>query len=371
MRGRPSSPVVNHVRSGIIPNPATWGDVCSQVSYIQSGRYYGLPPSGQEEFTTPETGLWCGYLSQGIAHEHLDCQFQLQFSEPDLNINDTRAGLISGQGTDQIGEYTIAGIFCPNSHRLAFRKRYIMGTQSWHNVVNTEENHGQSVEFRGHFVPGGGTNATLHFGIRGMHYMRRRHRSRVIRESGPFHVWFIQGTPVGHNNVSPTQRSFLNNQADDTASQEPRSFLDEHMGWINNALGLTQRRDNVSPVTDTTVSVDGNEDRNENVSMNDSVYDSALSNNTSIQQDTSTEPPHDPLPPGFENFIVTEDNECIICFDRAIDTALVPCGHVCMCYSCARTIFHDTKRCPLCRAELTSLCRYSPSVEDGEQKGGE
>jgi hypothetical protein len=38
-------------------------------------------------------------------------------------------------------------------------------------------------------------------------------------------------------------------------------------------------------------------------------------------------------------------HECVACWERAPDTVLLDCGHVCLCAACAR----GAKLCPLCR----------------------
>lgn len=41
------------------------------------------------------------------------------------------------------------------------------------------------------------------------------------------------------------------------------------------------------------------------------------------------------------------NDECSICLDNQIDTALVPCGHMAFCYNCACSLIE--KSCPICR----------------------
>jgi len=47
-----------------------------------------------------------------------------------------------------------------------------------------------------------------------------------------------------------------------------------------------------------------------------------------------------------------EASECVICFDRARDTALVPCGHL-LCSTCAGSL--DT--CSMCRQLVTQAMK--------------
>ena len=42
-----------------------------------------------------------------------------------------------------------------------------------------------------------------------------------------------------------------------------------------------------------------------------------------------------------------EADECVVCLDNRIDTAIVPCGHVCVCFECSGHI----QKCPMCRRE--------------------
>ena len=38
--------------------------------------------------------------------------------------------------------------------------------------------------------------------------------------------------------------------------------------------------------------------------------------------------------------------DCTICYDQLRDTVLIPCGHICLCYTCAKGLFENgTKQC--------------------------
>ena len=61
------------------------------------------------------------------------------------------------------------------------------------------------------------------------------------------------------------------------------------------------------------------------------------------------------------------DEECVICTDAAAEVAVVPCGHRCLCVTCARTLLASPpaqKRCPMCRVGLQSTLRVY--VMDGD-----
>ena len=48
-----------------------------------------------------------------------------------------------------------------------------------------------------------------------------------------------------------------------------------------------------------------------------------------------------------------EEKLCVVCVEREKELALVPCGHVCLCSVCFRSV----TSCPMCRAEFTSSVR--------------
>uniref|UniRef100_A0A8C7ES96 E3 ubiquitin-protein ligase NEURL3 n=1 Tax=Neovison vison TaxID=452646 RepID=A0A8C7ES96_NEOVI len=48
----------------------------------------------------------------------------------------------------------------------------------------------------------------------------------------------------------------------------------------------------------------------------------------------------------------TAELECIICFDRAANTCLLPCSHAYFCSSCAGRVLRDSAKCPVCRWEI-------------------
>ncbi len=58
--------------------------------------------------------------------------------------------------------------------------------------------------------------------------------------------------------------------------------------------------------------------------------------------------------------VVADDSDddhrvCVVCLERAKSTALVPCGHMCLCDSCASA--KGLKKCPICRADVVSVLR--------------
>ncbi|VVC36220.1 Hypothetical protein CINCED_3A011791 [Cinara cedri] len=51
------------------------------------------------------------------------------------------------------------------------------------------------------------------------------------------------------------------------------------------------------------------------------------------------------------------DGECAICFERKVDCALYTCGHLCMCYECAKKQWVRLGRCPICRAVIKDVIK--------------
>lgn len=48
--------------------------------------------------------------------------------------------------------------------------------------------------------------------------------------------------------------------------------------------------------------------------------------------------------------------ECVLCMDAAVDTVLLPCGHICLCSKCAESLHRGLSpaavTCPLCRVRV-------------------
>ena len=49
-----------------------------------------------------------------------------------------------------------------------------------------------------------------------------------------------------------------------------------------------------------------------------------------------------------------EEKQCMICFSREANSAFMPCGHGCICDTCAVEIFDKNGVCPICR--MVALC---------------
>lgn len=58
---------------------------------------------------------------------------------------------------------------------------------------------------------------------------------------------------------------------------------------------------------------------------------------------------------------VSDSDMCIVCMDLQADSAVVPCGHMCGCFSCLTQIFTSSSPfCPICRGDVTSVIRICP-----------
>jgi len=59
------------------------------------------------------------------------------------------------------------------------------------------------------------------------------------------------------------------------------------------------------------------------------------------------------------------DTNCLICLDKATDTVLYQCGHMCVCYTCGMSLKQRGQNCPMCRAPIRDIIRaYRCSAEE-------
>jgi hypothetical protein len=49
--------------------------------------------------------------------------------------------------------------------------------------------------------------------------------------------------------------------------------------------------------------------------------------------------------------------ECIICYDAVINTVILPCGHLCICWECSNTLTEKKSNCPLCRQPIDKIIK--------------
>ncbi|XP_061767571.1 E3 ubiquitin-protein ligase NEURL1-like [Nerophis ophidion] len=66
-----------------------------------------------------------------------------------------------------------------------------------------------------------------------------------------------------------------------------------------------------------------------------------------------------PLPSHAEAAAAWE--ECVVCYEEAVDTVLYSCGHMCLCHRCALRLKEG--QCPICRKKITDVIKiYRSSV---------
>lgn len=52
-------------------------------------------------------------------------------------------------------------------------------------------------------------------------------------------------------------------------------------------------------------------------------------------------------------------NECTVCYEKPVDAVLYTCGHMCLCYDCAKELWRGKGdgHCPICRATIRDVIR--------------
>lgn len=53
----------------------------------------------------------------------------------------------------------------------------------------------------------------------------------------------------------------------------------------------------------------------------------------------------------------TDENLCRICYDKDIETVLVPCGHQCACLACAQQVKQRSNQCPFCKNRIERIVK--------------
>lgn len=120
------------------------------------------------------TGRWRGYYEQYGSSQRL-CEFTLVFE----------GRQVSGDGVDDVGLYSIAGLSSEGCRRIAFSKQYVPASQASNGEVNYEENLGHMVEYRG--VVAGPEVTTS--GVRGTWFIQ----TSQYTGQGIFHIWPVEG----------------------------------------------------------------------------------------------------------------------------------------------------------------------------------
>ncbi|XP_078523123.1 E3 ubiquitin-protein ligase NEURL3 [Lissotriton helveticus] len=58
---------------------------------------------------------------------------------------------------------------------------------------------------------------------------------------------------------------------------------------------------------------------------------------------------------------------CVVCFSSKVNVVILPCGHACLCYSCAQKVFKAFAKCPMCRGSMHQILRISPDQDLTEE----
>jgi hypothetical protein len=49
--------------------------------------------------------------------------------------------------------------------------------------------------------------------------------------------------------------------------------------------------------------------------------------------------------------------DCVICMSNSVDTAALPCRHLCLCNECAVLLRNNSNKCPVCRSRVSKMVR--------------
>jgi len=52
---------------------------------------------------------------------------------------------------------------------------------------------------------------------------------------------------------------------------------------------------------------------------------------------------------------------CVVCMDKEADGVVLPCGHLCGCEPCLKTLLNSGSNCPICRAHMHSVVKVFQS----------
>jgi len=141
--------------------------VMGQQDYIDQAPSARALLGESETSVEMPSGPWKGYYTfSGTSHDV--CTFSLEFMADQT---------MRGDGIDDVGRYTIAGIFAPS--RIAFSKKYVARSQNVAGVVSYG-NKGHVVEYRGELA-----GDSLGHGFRGDWTIR----DTLGNHDGRFHIW--------------------------------------------------------------------------------------------------------------------------------------------------------------------------------------
>lgn len=67
-----------------------------------------------------------------------------------------------------------------------------------------------------------------------------------------------------------------------------------------------------------------------------------------------------------EQLLWSFGDECCICMENPVQTAILDCGHMNCCLKCANKIARSGKsnirKCPVCRMDLRGFATFTPNI---------
>jgi len=68
---------------------------------------------------------------------------------------------------------------------------------------------------------------------------------------------------------------------------------------------------------------------------------------------------------GEDDDIEDTGAECVVCMSDMRDTLILPCRHLCLCYTCADSLRYQANNCPICRAPFRALLQIRALAKSG------
>jgi hypothetical protein len=293
------------------------------------------------------SGKWNGYYTE-FGYDHSLWSFDMTFHNRFPHL-----GTIQGFGEDDVGKYYIKnGLFNCRNGRLAFTKKYLKNKHFRRNLNRDirGENLGHEVLYRGT------VQGHLAAGVRGQWSVA----TYQYRSKGNFHIWPVS---CHHSSSTPSRDVLTADVASGSASDETTPLLEAPSApvQLTNEKNMVKRPADVyyisSTDTECAVCFDAGMDTVLRPCGHIAVCSTCAERldlcpicRTRIDsRECYSYHVHDVC------YVSSTDNECAVCFDASIDTALRPCGHFAVCSSCAERKY----LCPICRTLIASRECYS------------
>ncbi|XP_065851669.1 probable E3 ubiquitin-protein ligase LUL3 [Euphorbia lathyris] len=65
---------------------------------------------------------------------------------------------------------------------------------------------------------------------------------------------------------------------------------------------------------------------------------------------------------------INGQKECSICWNKPMDTAILPCRHLCVCKKCGKKLWYQNENCPFCRQPIHKLL-LRIKINEGQSDG--